>query len=89
MYQYTYGSDENDPSTYGMLLKVATAGEQTYTYVETNAEGMDTVSSTTSTKTIEESYTYQDSETNVAYRQYAGQYIGNGRAYPPVRSGRR
>ena len=64
VYQYTYGSDENDPSTYGMLLKVATAGEQTYTYVETNAEGVDTVSSTTSTKTIEESYTYQDSDIN-------------------------
>ena len=65
VYQYTYGSDENDLSTYGMLINVATAGEQTYTYVETNAEGADTVSSTTSTKTIEESYTYKDGEASV------------------------
>ena len=65
VYQYTYGSDENDPSTYGMLINAATAGEQTYTYVETNADGTDTVSSTTSTKTVEESYTYKDGEANV------------------------
>ena len=65
VYQYTYGNDKNDPSTYGMLINVATAGEQTYTYVETNAEGVDTVSSTTSTKTVEESYAYQDGEANV------------------------
>ena len=32
--------------------------------VETNAEDVDTDSSTTSTKTIEESYTYQDSDIN-------------------------
>ena len=64
-YLYTYGSDENDPSTYGMLVKVATAGKQTYTYVETNAEGMDAVSSTQSMKTIEESYAYQEGENNV------------------------
>ncbi|MFR4009126.1 MAG: DUF6531 domain-containing protein, partial [Christensenellales bacterium] len=64
-YLYTYGSDENDLATYGMLLSVATAGEQTYTYVETNAAGADTVSSTTAVKTIEESYTYKDGEANV------------------------
>ena len=65
VYHYTYGSDENDPATYGMLINVKTAGEQTYTYVETNAEGADTVSSTTSTKTIEESYAYQDGEASI------------------------
>ena len=65
VYQYTYGSDENDLSTYGMLINAATAGEQTYTYVETNADGTDTVSSTTAAKTIEESYAYQDGEANV------------------------
>lgn len=65
IYLYTYGSDENDLATYGMLLSVATAGEQTYTYVETNAAGADTVSNTTAVKTIEESYTYKDGEANV------------------------